>query len=251
MSLTRPVLCLVTDRRRLGARIGSLPDAGATTDALLAQVTAAAEAGVGLIQVREADLHAGALVALVGAIRARVAPRGTRVVVNDRLDVALASRADGVHLKSASVPVAEARRLAPPGWLIGRTVHSVAEIARGVAVGADYVIFGSVFPTQSKTAGWETAGLTGLAAAVQAASPLPVLGIGGIGVDQAGGVARTGAAGLAAIDAFLPQVSDFDLAWPNRRSLGGGWSIAIAETVQENVRRMRIAFDSTIPPSLT
>jgi thiamine-phosphate pyrophosphorylase len=232
VNLTRPVLCLVTDRRRLGARLGSPPDARATVDALLVQVTAAAEAGVGLVQVREAELPDSALVALVRAIRDRVVPRGARVVVNDRLDVALASGADGVHLKSASIPVVEALRLAPPGWLIGRSVHTVAEIERGLAVGAHYLIFGSVFPTASKPAGWNTAGLAGLAAAVRAASPVPVLGIGGIGLDQARDVAATGAAGLAAIDAFLPPQST-----------------RIAHTVQEAVRRMRMAFDSSVGPS--
>ena len=83
MSLPLPVLCLVTDRRRLGARLGSLPDSAATIDALLTQASAASEAGVTLIQVREPDLRARALVALIRAIRARVAPH-TGVVVNDR-----------------------------------------------------------------------------------------------------------------------------------------------------------------------
>lgn len=229
MNLTAPVLCLVTDRRRLGARLGSAPDARATVDALLAQVTAAAEAGISLVQVREAELADSDLVALVRAIRDRVVPRGARVVVNDRVDVALASGADGVHLKGASISVAEAVRLAPPGWLIGRSVHGVAEIERGVTAGAHYLIFGSVFPTLSKPAGWDTAGLAGLAAAVRAASPVPVLGIGGIGLDQARSVAATGAAGLAAIDAFLPPQST-----------------QIADTVQDVVRRMRMAFDSSM-----
>ena len=232
MRLTTPVLCLVTDRHRLGARLGSEAEPRAITDALLAQVTAAAEAGIGLIQVREAELSDKALVALVRAIRDRVVPHGARVVVNDRLDVALASDADGVHLKSASIPVVEALRLAPPGWLIGRSIHTMAEIEEGVAAGAHYLIFGSVFPTRSKPAGAGTAGLAGLAAAVNAASPVPVLGIGGIGPDQARDVAATGAAGLAAIDAFLPVQST-----------------GIADTVHEVVRRMRMAFDSPLSRS--
>ena len=232
MTLTAPVLCLVTDRRRLGARLGSAPDTRTTADALLSQVTAAAEAGVGLIQVREVELPDATLVALVRAIRDRVVPYGARVVVNDRLDIALASGADGVHLKSASISVIEALRLAPSGWLIGRSIHALAEIERGVTTGAHYLIFGSVFPTQSKPAGWETTGLAGLEAAVRAASPVPVLGIGGIGLAQAPAVAATGAAGLAAIDAFLPPQST-----------------GIADNVQEVVRRMRMAFDSSLPLS--
>ncbi len=226
MSPTRPVLCLVTDRRRLGARLGTPPDAFATTDALLTQVTAAAAAGVSLIQVRDADLSARALVALVRDIRDRVASYATKVVVNDRLDVALSSGADGVHLKRTSVSVAEALRLARPGWLIGRSVHSVAEIAGGAAAGAHYVIFGSVFPTRSKPDGWPTTGLDGLAEAVRAAGPVPVLGIGGLEPGRMWDVARTGAAGIAAIEAFLP--SD---------------SARIADTVYKAVTRMRVTFD--------
>jgi thiamine-phosphate pyrophosphorylase len=227
VTLTRAVLCLVTDRHRLGTRLGLRTDADGTLDALVAQVTAAAEAGVDLVQIREPDLPARDLVALARAIRTGVGPGGVPVLINDRIDVALASGADGVHLKGTSIPAEEAARLAPPGFLIGRSVHSVEDIQRGGAAGAHYLIFGTVFATGSKPAGWRTAGLAGLAEAVKAASPLPVLGIGGVGRDQAAGVAATGAAGLAAIDAFLPAE-------------GTG----IADTVQEQVRCLRIAFDS-------
>ena len=232
MRFDRPLLCLVTDRHRLSARIGLPPDADRTTDALLAQTAAAAEAGVRLIQVREPDLPAGALVDLVRAIRAGVARHGALVIVNDRLDVALAAPADGVHLKASSVPVIEAARLAPPQWLIGRSVHSLTEIAQRDTAGAHYLIVGTVFATASKPAGWQTIGLTGLGDVVRAASPVPVLGIGGVGPAEAAQVAGTGAAGVAAVDAFLPTD-------PTR----------IADTVHEGVRRMRMAFDSTNPLS--
>ena len=232
MSLSPPILCLVTDRRRLGDRLGLPPDGASIVEALLSQISAASEAGVTLIQVREPDLSAMALVTLIRRIRARTATHGVRVVVNDRIDVGLASHADGVHLKRSSVPVADARRLAPPGWMIGRSVHSLSDLAHGITAGVDYLIFGSVFPTRSKPVNWETAGLAGLEAAVTAASPLPVLAIGGIGWAQTAEVARTGAAGVAAIDAFLPT----DAA-------------RIADTVHEAVGRMRMAFDSILPLS--
>ena len=93
-------------------------------------------------------------------------------------------------------------------------------------------MFGTVFPTRSKPPDWKSAGLAALAAAVAAAAPVPVLGIGGIGPDQAADVARTGAAGVAAIDAFLPTDRT-----------------RIADTVHGAVQRMRIAFDSTFPLS--
>ena len=231
MSLSPPILCLVTDRRRLGDRLGLAPDDPSIVDALLTQVSAASEAGVTLIQVREPDLSATVLVTLIRKIRERTATHGTRVVVNDRVDVGLASHADGVHLKGSSVTVAEARRLAPPGWLIGRSAHSLSDLAHGVTAGVDYLIFGSVFPTRSKPWDWETTGLAGLGAAVTAASPLPVLAIGGIGWAQTADVARTGAAGVAAIDAFLPTDP-----------------VRIADTVHEAVGRLRMAFDSIPPP---
>ena len=230
MSLIPPILCLVTDRRRLAAHLGIAAESPETRQVLLTQIAAAAEAGVGLIQVRDPELPARALAALVRDILACVAGHATKVVVSDRLDVALASHADGVHLKSTSVAVADALRLAPHGWLIGRSVHSAAELADGAALGADYVVFGSVFPTRSKPAGWPTAGLHGLAMAVRAARPTPVLGIGGIGPDNGAEVARTGALGVAAIDAFLP--SD-----PAR----------IADTVHKAARRMRIALTRPSP----
>lgn len=231
--LDPPLLCLVTDRHRLQARIGLPPEAAErTTDALLTQATAAATAGVHLIQVREPDLPSGVLVGLVRAIRARVARHGTLVVVNDRLDVALAAGADGLHLKASSVPVIEAARLAPPQWLIGRSVHAVPEIAHRDTAGAHYLIVGTVFPTASKPAGWTAVGLSGLEAAVRAASPVPVLGIGGIGPAEVADIIRTGAAGVAAVEAFLPTD-------PAR----------IADTVHEGVLRMRMAFDSTSPLS--
>lgn len=232
MNLTFPILCLVTDRRRLGARLGMSVDAATTRQALLTQVAAAAAAGVSIIQVRDADLTPRELVALVGAIRDSVSGHATRVLVNDRVDVALASHADGIHLKTTSVPVIDAARLARPDWLIGRSVHSPGELMGGAARGADFAVFGTVYPSLSKPPSWETTGLDGLAAAVRAAGSLPVLAIGGIGPLQARAVAQTGAAGVAAIDAFLP--SD-----PAR----------IADTVQEAVLRLRMAFDSAVPLS--
>ena len=232
MTLTPPVLCLVTDCHRLGALLDTSPYAPTTLAALLTQVTAAAEAGVRLVHVREPRLPAGALVALVRAVRERVASLGALVVVNDRVDVALAGRADGVHLKSTSMAVPDVRALVGSTRLVGRSVHAAADVHGREAAGADYLVFGTVFPTGSKPPDWKCAGLPALAAAVAAAAPVPVLGIGGIGPGQAADIARAGAAGVAAIDAFLPTDRT-----------------RIADTVHGAVRRMRIAFDSTFPLS--
>jgi thiamine-phosphate diphosphorylase len=125
----------------------------------------------------------------------------TRVVVNDRLDVALASGAAGVHLREVSVPVSRVRVVAPAGFLVGRSVHRPEDAA---SWDADYVVFGTVFPSRSKAADEAIAGLDGLQRALTG-SRVPVLAIGGIGRAELGAVAKAGAAGVAAIDLFLPS----------------------------------------------
>ena len=191
------MICLVTDRRRL---------AGGD---LAAQVRDAVDAGVDLIHVRERDLEAGALAALVAELLVITKGTSTRLVVNDRLDVALACGADGVHLRGDSIPVDAARRLAPAGFLIGRSVHGVDEAI--AAAGADYLIAGTVFPSASKAAGTPLLGIEGLRAIVRAVDR-PVLAIGGISDARIGEVAAAGAAGLAAIGLFMPSHPDAEVA---------------------------------------
>jgi thiamine-phosphate pyrophosphorylase len=190
-------ICLVTDRRRLAPADAPLD---ASRRCLIAQVRYAADAGIDIIQVRERDLEAADLAALVVDLLAVTRGTATRVVVNDRLDVALACAADGVHLRGDSIAVEAARRLVPPGFLIGRSVHGVADAAQ--TVGADYVIAGTVFPSESKSAGQTLLGLDGLRAIV-AAVGVPVLAIGGITEGRAEHVAGAAAGGVAAIGLFM------------------------------------------------
>jgi len=169
--------------------------------ALIDRVRAAARAGVHLVQVRERDLDGAALTRLVSACVDAVRGTRTRIVVNDRLDVALAADAHGVHLRGDSFAASRVRAAAPPRFLIGRSVHSVEDAVAATERGAlDYLIFGTVFGSSSKP-GREPAGLAGLAA-VAATTPLPVLGIGGITVERIAGVMAAGAAGVAAISMF-------------------------------------------------
>jgi thiamine-phosphate pyrophosphorylase len=219
------LLCLVTNRARLARRLGC--DEASSTGWLIAQVRAAAHAGVDLVQIREGDLPAAALVALTR--RAVDAVRGTRtrVLVNDRADVAYAAGAHGVHLKASSMPPSLVRQLLPAGALVGVSVHDAARAA-ALSADVDYLIAGTVAPSSSKPGGWPTLGLTGLADIVRAAEGVPVLGIGGLGVRSAGQLRQTGARGLAGIDAFLPAVP------PNR----------FEECVHETVLALRLAFDS-------
>jgi len=192
--------CLVTDRRRL------CPDAdsfAAARRCLVEQARRAAGVGVDLIHIRERDLGGASLAALVSDLVAVTRGSTTRVVVNDRIDVALVSGADGVHLRGDSVSVVAARRLLPPPLLVGRSVHTVQEAS--AASDADYLIAGTVFPSAAKPGAAELLGLDGLRAIVSA-SAVPVLAIGGITPDRIAEVLAAGAAGIAAIGLFIDSL---------------------------------------------
>lgn len=179
-------ICLVTDRRRRPP---------------IAQAAEAIEAGVDLIQIRERDLETSALVSLVLRVVELTRGSRTRVVVNDRLDVALACGAHGVHLRGDSIPASRARTIVPQGFVIGRSVHERAE-ALAVAADVDYLIAGTVFPTASKPGRLDLLGPDGLASIASAVS-IPVLAIGGITPERVGDVAAAGAAGIAAVGLFV------------------------------------------------
>jgi thiamine-phosphate pyrophosphorylase len=169
---------------------------------------------VHLVQVRQPDLEGLVLTRLVE--EAVLAVRGTRarVIVNDRVDAALAAGAHGVHLRGDSVRAPLVRAICPPAFIIGRSVHSAEEADRVARDGGlDYLVFGTVFSTPSKP-GRPAAGPALLAEACSAVT-LPVLAIGGITFERLGIVAGSGAAGFAAITLFaecglnaLPSVVD-------------------------------------------
>ena len=186
----RPVICMITD--------GSLR-MGQRADAMVSRVRTAAQSGVHLVQIREPGVDDRTLLELVGECLDAVHGTPARLIVNDRLDVALAAGAHGVHLKRQSVPAHRARTIAPRGFLIGQSIHSPGE-ATTAAESADYLVFGTVFETSSKP-GRAAAGTAMLAQAV-AATTVPVLAIGGVTEDNAAMVAHTGAAGIAAIRLF-------------------------------------------------
>lgn len=195
------MVMLVTDRSRLAERLELAAQSPAALDALMSLIGEAARSGVDVIQVRERDLPDRTLADLVR--RAVVASAGTkaRVVVNDRLDVALACGAGGVHLPERGLPPERARGLLPEGSLVGASAHDPSAMPPEGSV--DYVVFGTVFPTRSKPAGHWVSGVSGLRAAVAAAS-VPVLAIGGITVERLAEIAAVGAGGVAAVDLFLP-----------------------------------------------
>ena len=159
------------------------------------------DAGIDFVQVRERDLDTADLAATVSAIIAMARGTRTRILVNDRVDVALACGAAGVHLRADSVSAAAVRSIAPPQFVIGRSVHAVSDaVAAGTAV--DYLIAGTVWPTSAKPAGHPVLGIDGLSDIVRAAS-VPVLAIGGVALDRLGAVAALGGAGVAGIGLFM------------------------------------------------
>lgn len=190
----RPVLCFVTDRRRLPAP--SVP-------ALLERIAAVIRAGIDIVQIRERDLPDRALVALVRDAVALTRPSGVLLLVNDRLDIARAASADGVHLPGDGISASRVRAEVPADFVIGRSVHSAleAETVRQEG-GCDYLVFGTVYRSESKAGDHRVAG-TSVLADVCARVPLPVLAIGGVDASNAPAIAAAGAAGVAAIGAFL------------------------------------------------
>lgn len=219
----KPILCYVTDRR-------GLPAAAQTSslDPLLEKIEEIAAAGIGWIQLREKDLSGRpcALLARESVRRTSIrsaqagAPTPTlaglptpippRILVNDRLDVAIAEQAGGVHLGENSLPVQDAKRLItasqaaqtlPQDFILGVSCHSLEAAQSAAAAGASYIFFGPIFATPSKAAYGAPQGLDQLAQ-VCAIVKIPVLAIGGITLENALACLSVGASGIAAIRLF-------------------------------------------------
>lgn len=190
-------LYVVTDRQQT---------AGRPLDEVL---TAAARGGAGAMQLREKDLSARDLYALGARLQDVLAPYHVPLLINDRLDVALALDSAGVHLAGHSLPTAQARRVLGLQKLIGVSTHSVEEAQRAAAEGADFVVFGPVFTTPSKIAYGPPQGVARLATAVRHV-PIPVLAIGGIELSNLPQVMATGAYGIAMIRAVLAAPNPCD-----------------------------------------
>ena len=184
-----PALWLITDR---SLAAGPLP--GAVEECLAA--------GLRAVQLREKDLAARDLSALASVLRESTRRHGARLLINDRLDVALGVGADGVQRTGDSLPVATLRRLAGPPFLLGASVHSVAEAREAEADGADFIVFGPVYDTPAKRRYGPPQGVAALRQ-VTCAVRRPVLAVGGITPGRAAEVLGAGASGVAAIGAIL------------------------------------------------
>lgn len=163
-------------------------------------VDQAIDGGVNVVQLRAAGLPAGELLTLARQLRGVCAHRAL-LVVNDRLDVALLSGADGVHLPENGLPVSAARQLLPPSIRVGRSVHSINAARQAELDGADYVLLGTIFasPTHPQQ---QPAGVD-LVSGVTRRLNIPVVAIGGITPENAGSCWSAGAAGIAVISSIL------------------------------------------------
>ena len=197
-------LCLVTDR-------------SVVTGGLEEAVEECLAAGLRAVQLREKDLGARELLGMARTLRESTASHGARLFVNDRADVALAVGADGVHRTGASLPVSSLRTISSPGglpgsprgFLIGASVHSLADASAAEAEGADFLFFGPVYDTPSKRRYGPPQGLAVLER-VTAGVRLPVFAIGGVTPARVGELRRSGAFGVAAIGAVLASARPGD-----------------------------------------
>lgn len=160
--------------------------------------------GADVIQLRDKGMEGRALLEHARAIRALTKKAGKLFIVNDRLDVALLSGADGVHLGQEDLALADARALAPKGFLVGVTVHDVPEAKEAEKGGADYLGLSPIFATGSKSDAGDACGL-GTLRNVKRAVSIPVVAIGGISLENARSVLEAGADGLAVISAVVSQ----------------------------------------------
>ncbi|MCL4426155.1 MAG: thiamine phosphate synthase [Firmicutes bacterium] len=165
-------------------------------------VTAALAGGVTAVQLRGKEMTTRQLVAVGERLREITRRVGALFLVNDRLDVALAVEADGVHLGQDDLPLDRVRRLAGRRFLIGISAENPREAQEAEAGGADYIGAGAVFPTGTKADAGHPIGLEGLAAIV-ASVKIPVVAIGGINAANAATVLKTGAAGIAVVSAIV------------------------------------------------
>ncbi len=182
-------LYLITDRK-LAARHGGL---AATVEAALRAASTVAAPGSVAVQLREKDLEARELYEQGRVMRELCSRYHAPLLINDRIDVALAVQADGVHLRTDSIDVRDARELLGSSRLIGVSTHHSDEVTRAAEAGADFVVFGPVYPPLSKPTSGAAGGAQNLSAACRTASGIRVYALGGITPARIGELAGAGA----------------------------------------------------------
>lgn len=198
LNLSKPILYLIT---RGATTEATTPDSAEFRN-ILRQATAAVSAGIQLIQVREKLLTAQVLFELTAGIVAVTRGSLTRVLVNDRADIAAGAGADGVHLTTRSVSPEVIRQSFGAKILIGASTHSRAEVKAACEQGADFAVFGPIFATSSKEKYGPPLGPEKLEDAVHELPSFPLIALGGISLDNMNECLRAGASGIAAISLF-------------------------------------------------
>lgn len=200
-------LYLVTDRGMLGGKN------------LYKAVEEAVRGGVTLLQLREKDAGSGEFYNIAVEMKKLAGLYRTPLIINDRLDIALAVDADGLHIGQEDLPLEVARKLLGPGKILGYSVSNQAEAVYGEENGADYLGAGPVYHTGSKEVAIEPIGPAGLKRIKESVS-IPVVGIGGIGIANIGEVKESGIAGISVISAILARRDIEEAA----RELKSAWS---------------------------
>ena len=165
-------------------------------------VSAAVRGGVTCVQLREKDCSSGEFLDLALSLKAELSGRGIPLIINDRMDIALAAEADGVHLGQHDIPLPAAKRISEGRILIGISAESVEDAVKAEAGGADYIGISPVFSTPTKTDTAEPLGLEGIWAIRKAVS-IPIVGIGGLNLENAAQVIKSGADGVAVVSAVM------------------------------------------------
>lgn len=198
LNLSKPILYLITP----GATAEITTPHSREFLAILQQASAAVSAGVQLIQIREKQLTARSCFQVTEAVVSIVRGSGTRVLVNDRADIAASAGADGVHLAASSLTADVIRKTFGPKFLIGVSTHSLSEARDAQSRGADFAVLGPIFSTPSKAQYGPPLGLRTLAVAANELAPFPLLGLGGISIENAKECLDAGAIGIAGISLF-------------------------------------------------
>jgi thiamine-phosphate pyrophosphorylase len=186
----RYLLHLVTDRSLSRGR------------SLVEVVREAVAGGVTCVQLREKECSTREFLHEASLLAALLKPLGVPLIINDRVDIALAVGADGVHLGQKDMPISNARQLGPPGWIIGISAESVEDAIRAEKEGADYIGVSPVFSTKTKLDTAPPLGLKGVHL-IRAAVRIPLVAIGGIHCGNAGEVMRAGAHGIAVVSSIV------------------------------------------------
>lgn len=209
-AIPQPCLCLVTDR--------SVGDEGT----LISRIGEAVAGGVDMVQLREKDLPGGCLLDLALSLKGAIGSAAL-LMINERVDIALASAAAGVQLGEEALPVAVARQLLGPEPLIGRSVHSLEGAALAVSQGADFLIVGTMYATRShpdaRPAGPD------LIRQIAEVCPVPLIGIGGINATNVNEVLHAGATGVAVITSILASPHPREAARQLKEAMLAAWPV--------------------------